>query len=445
MSKIQRSLKVKGNKIFVKSMIITAIIGLTTLLIVMFIGIKYFVKGHSVGVPQQSIQMAEGDNEFYITSVGIVKEISEGQIVFLDIEKKQILAHKIKPTTKILDAYENTIPLTEVKVGDLVDIVYQPEKENLVCIRFTAKAFKKTDMKNLKIDRSNRTLTIGGSVYSYTGNTLVLDEENNQINMHKVNDYDALELIGLGNHIYTIKVLERAGYLKIGELPSYEGMLEIDINRQIPLSENMPVISMSPGDHKVTLNIEGYEPVVTNIVIEANKTFTYTPEKVIRSETELRVQVVNAKDYEVKVGDTIYAKDESIKVPTGKYKVEITADGYRKWQQELSLEEPIIHLQVTLALIEAEDEPAATPETNLAPDTNSSEVVAYSINISSEPGDAKVYINGESKGNTPYKTKLPVGEYSITLKKEGYQDYETNILIDHSDEQNSYLYMLIPE
>lgn len=428
-------------------MIITAIIGLTALLIVMFIGIKYFVKGNSAGVPQQSIQTAEGDDEFYITSIGIVKEISEEQITFLDIEKKQIVTHKIKPTTKVLDAYENTIPLTEVKRGDLVDIVYQPEKENLVCIRFTAKAFKKTDMKNLKIDRSNRTLSIGGNVYSYTGNTLVLDEESNQINMHKVNDYDALELIGLGNHIYTIKVLERAGYLKIGELPSYEGMLEIDINRQIPLSENMPVISMSPGEHKVTLNIKGYEPVVTTIMIEPNKTFTYTPEKVIRSTTELRVQVVNAEDYEVKVGDTIYAKDESIKVPTGRYKVEVTAEGYKKWQQELSLEEPIIHLQVTLALIEtaAEGESVTTPETNLETDTNSSEVVDYSINISSEPGDAKVYINGESKGNTPYKTKLPVGEYSITLKKEGYQDYETNILIDHSDEQNSYLYMLIPQ
>lgn len=437
----------KGNKTFVKSMIITAIIGLTTLLIFMFVGIKYFVKGNSDTIPQQLIQTSEEDNEFYITSMGIVKEINEEQVTFLDVQKKEIVTRKIKPTTKILDAYENTIPLTEIKMGELVDIIYQPEKENLVCIRFTANAFKKTDMKNLKIDRSNRTITIGSKVYSYTGNSMVLDEDGNAINMHKISDYDVLELIGFGNNIYTVKVLERAGYLQIGELPSYEGMLEIDINRQIPLSENMPVISMTPGEHKVTLNIEGYEPVVTTLTIEPNKTFVYRPEKIERSETELRVEVVNADDYEVKVGDNVYAKGDSIKLPTGKYTIEITAKGYKKWQQEINLAEPVMHLQVTLGKVEdeAESESADTPEVNQETDTNNSNAVDYSINISSDPSDAKVYINGESKGNTPYKTKLPVGEYSIILKKEGYKDYETNILIDHSDNQNSYLYMLIPE
>lgn len=435
----------KGNKTFVTSMIITSVIALTALLIVMFIGIKYFVKETSAPEQEQLINANQTDQEFYITSMGTVREINEEQIIFLNLQKKEVITHKIKPTTKILDAYENTIPLESIKKGDLVDIVYQPEKDNLVCIRFTANSFAKQDMKNLKIDRSNRTISIGNKSYYYTGNTMVLDEEGNLIDMHKVNDYDVLELIGMGENIYTVKVLEREGYLHIGQLPAYEGVLEIDLNRQIPLKEDMKAIAITPGEHKVTLSVAGYEPVVTRLVIEPGKTTEYTLESIERSQTELVIQVNNAQDYKVKVEDVLYAKDERIKVPTGKYTIEVIAEGYKKWQQEVNLQDPVMLLQVTLASIEEETNGEEAQVEKVPSSNNNSSGLDYSINISSEPSDAKVYINGEHKGSSPYKTKLPVGEHTITLKKEGYKDYETNILIDHSDDQNSYLYTLIPE
>jgi len=47
------------------------------------------------------------------------------------------------------------------------------------------------------------------------------------------------------------------------------------------------------------------------------------------------------------------------------------------------------------------------------------------ISVSSEPSQAQVYIDGELKGETPLTLyNVPVGAYSLIVKKEGYADFE---------------------
>ena len=300
--KIQRSYGVKSNKTFVKAMIVTAVIGFTALLAILFIGIKYFVKETTVSSPQTSHSQIEIDNTFYITTTGVIKELTEKSVTYLDIDKREIINYKVKPTTKIQDAYENMMSYEEMEPGDVVEIVYQPQKENLVCIRLAKEAFTKSNMTNLEIDRSNRTITIGNKIYYYNGQTNIMDNMKNPINMHQISDYDVLELKGIKNDIYSIQVVEKESYLQLGQLPIYEGVLEIDRTRQIPLKENLPVIPMTPGEHKVTLQLKGYKPIVTTLTMESGKTLDYNPEDFVRLETILEVKVTNTdSDYQVKV------------------------------------------------------------------------------------------------------------------------------------------------
>lgn len=45
--------------------------------------------------------------------------------------------------------------------------------------------------------------------------------------------------------------------------------------------------------------------------------------------------------------------------------------------------------------------------------------------VESVPGSAHVYIDGEFKGETPLKLyNIPVGAYTVVIKKEGYADFE---------------------
>lgn len=440
----------KSNKTFVKFIIVTSVIGFTALLAILFIGIKYFIKETTASTTLQASHLqTELDNTFYTTTIGVIREITEERVTYLDIDKKEIIDYKIKPTTKIQDAYENMMSYEEIEVGDVVEVVYQPQKENLVCIRLTKEAFTKSNMTNLAIDRSNRTIIIGNKAYYYNGQTNIMDSMKNPINIHQISDYDVLKLKGIKNDIYSIQVVEKESYLKLGKLPIYEGVIEIDRTRQIPLTENIPVIPMTPGEHKVTLQLKGYEPIVTTIKVKPGKTLEYIPENLVRLETILVIQVSNTNnDYQVKVGDQLYNKGEKIQVPTGIYTVEISAEGFETYKQEFNLEEGTKVLQVALVSLsesgESETNSTNTSNNTINETSNTSDKIDYKINISSEPIGATIYIDGENKGVTPFKSTLSVGEHTIILKKEDYKDYETNILIDQSDDQNSYLYTLIP-
>ena len=66
------------------------------------------------------------------------------------------------------------------------------------------------------------------------------------------------------------------------------------------------------------------------------------------------------------------------------------------------------------------------------------------VTINSEPTGANVYIDGAHKGVTPYTVTLNNGTYGILLEQSGYDVYSTNILLDGSNDQTSYLYKLIP-
>ena len=58
---------------------------------------------------------------------------------------------------------------------------------------------------------------------------------------------------------------------------------------------------------------------------------------------------------------------------------------------------------------------------------------ASSTMITSYPPDAKVYLNGESVGRTPYRmkdTKIVGSCTDVVLKKEGYKDFYTSICRD---------------
>lgn len=434
-------------------MIITAVVGLITLMITMFIGVRWFLdKGPSPLPPSENIttevEKTDKVDDVAFSSIirATVKEIGDDSIKVFDLEKQQIVTATIQPSTKIKDAYDKAMPLSMIQAGDLVELVYEPHKDNLIQINYTIDSWKKSDMKGIVIDRSNRVMPIGSKNYKYNEHVLVLDPKGNVITMDEVGDYDILELCGIGEHVYTVRVLGKQGYIALEGLPSYQGLVEIDINRQIPLAEGIEKIAVAEGKHKITLKMEGYSPVIQEVDVKSGEVLVFNASGASKKETALQIEVMNTNvDYKVQVGDALYKKGDKIVVNSGMHYVAVHAAGYQSWSGNMMLEEPVVKLQVTLQAKEVQPTPEEPSKEPTAEPGTDKPAVDYSINISTEPGDAKVYINGEYKGQTPYKVTLEVGEYSVMLQKEGYKTYETNLLIDNSDNQNSYLYMLIPE
>ncbi|GBF36882.1 DUF5711 family protein [Methanofervidicoccus abyssi] len=67
-------------------------------------------------------------------------------------------------------------------------------------------------------------------------------------------------------------------------------------------------------------------------------------------------------------------------------------------------------------------------------------IITGSLYVDSNPTGAKIYINGSYKGTTPKTiTGLSPGEYTITLKKDGYKDYTEIVYISPGDSKRVYV------
>ncbi|ACS33301.1 PEGA domain-containing protein [Thermococcus gammatolerans] len=163
---------------------------------------------------------------------------------------------------------------------------------------------------------------------------------------------------------------------------------------------------LQPGTYKVKLVKYGYQNYTTTITLKAgeNRTLkvTLTPNYAhltINSEPQSAEVYVN--------GTYKGVTPLTLELLTGNYSLKLTKEGYENYT----------------AMVEVKPGETKTVSATLTP--------AYGfLNVDSAPSGAEVYINRTYIGTTPLENyKLPPGKYTITIKKEGYEEYTKSVNI----------------
>lgn len=447
-----------NNKNFIIVMIATAVVGLVILMTAMFLGVKYYVDKDmgATTIKEDSLKKEEvlSGVEYSTTLVAVVTDITEEEINAIDIESSQSIAKAIDRTTKIADAYNKTIPVTSIKKGDIVEIVYEEDKNRVLSINKSSEAWTKRRVNGAKVNDEKHELNLFDVIYTYDSNVMVLKADGTETEMGLISAYDIVTIQGIKDKVLSVRVEEAAGSIRVTNIPSRQGRLEIDINTMIPLSELTDPIEVVPGTHKIVVNIKGYDNIVKEIDVAPGEVYELSLDSANRMYTNVNVVINNAdvEDYTIKIDDKTYAKGDKISVAQGTYTVTITAKDYKTWTKKITFNKTTQTVKVTLQSEKTEEDKensntsssgnsqTSVEESNNAEATNETKT----IDIATDPSGAKVYINGVNKGTTPYKVTLPMGSYSILLEKDGYEVYSTSIILDGSDEQTGFLYVLTP-
>lgn len=466
-------------------MMITGVIGLVALLVGLFMGIKYLkIEGKNVEEQMTSEPSIRQVQEVVINELeGVVERVDERRLVYRALESGQTLQMDLGEDVVVREKNDTVMPVAALELGDLVSVGYKEGTREIKRIKKITESWAKRELVGIKKGEEPWQIKIGSNTYRYDEELLVWDQYGQIIGVDDIGEHDILDLKGIGDRVYAIRVITREGYIQLDQLPSQEGVLEIDRNRQIPIGNISGPIPLEAGTHKITIQLKGYEPVTHTIEVKPEEIITMdlSGAKLIYGQLEVQV-LEGVKDYEVHVGKVIYQAGERIEVLEGKYNVIVVAPGYKPWGMRVTLTGHVV-LQVTLQKdkeetetqtqtetqtavdeeiqqeiepeIEAEPEPEieTEPETDeqdesiQLEDTNKveEEIIEYRINMMTEPTGAKVFIHGEQKGITPFTTTLKNGDYIIVLEKEGYETYSTSIMIDNSDNQHNYLYALKPK
>lgn len=443
----------KNNKNFIIVMVGTAVVGLVILMTMMLLGVKYYVgqTNETAAIQESSLRQEEKESavEYSATIIAVVTDLADSEIKAVDIESNQSIAKPIHHTTKVADAYGKTIPLSSIKKGDIVEIVYQEDKDRTISISKSKEAWTKSKVSGVKVNQEASELELFGSVYTYGKTVVAVKADGTETEMGLIKSCDIVTVQGIKDRVFSVRVEEAAGSINIVDIPNRQGRVELDINTMIPLSEISGMIDVVPGKHKVAVHIKGYENFIEEIEVAPGEVYEISLDSAKRAYTNVKVAInnVDVEEYNIKIGNTTYAKGDKISVAQGAYEVTITAENYKPWTKTIAFANESYTIKATLQSDKVAENTASSTETSTSEaESNNEEATSETrtIDISTDPSGAKVYINGINKGTTPYKVTLPIGSYSILLEKDGYEVYSTSIILDGSDDQTGFLYVLTP-
>lgn len=453
----------RRNKEFVRNIIIASVIGLITLMIVLFIVLQSYLGKQDNQNTYTKIQEEKEEEpkiDLSETLIVRVEQISINHIIGYDIYNKETISKPLNDRVTISDAYGNACPISQIKAGDIVDIDYQQEKDKIVSISKSPKAQVWNKISGVTVDRALRQISISGTSYNYSEETIVTDVKGVPKSIETITPFDIISVQALDQDVWSVTIEDVAASLNLLDLPTNNGQIEIDNSRLLMFKDVKEPIMMIPGKHKIVIKMKGYMTItMPEFEVSSGEVYNMSLKDAEIAYTNVVINVApQISDYTVNIDGTSYKPGDEIKLAQGEYTIEVSAEGYESQSkkvdllQDVNLETKTVVINFLLVpLPEESEEPSETPESEsntdgaISIETNKYSANGRTITVNSEPEGANVYVDGELKGVTPYMLTLDNGTYDIKLEKVGYDTYKTNIILDGSNDQSVFLYSLVPK
>ncbi|WOF17121.1 PEGA domain-containing protein [Methanoplanus sp. FWC-SCC4] len=230
-------------------------------------------------------------------------------------------------------------------------------------------------------------------------------------------------------------------YLTLQPEPSTNGQLTVYSNpsgASVYVDRNFKgstplTASLKPGSHALQIAKSGYREINENIFISTGQTLTR--EYTLQTETEYGTLSVSSDPAGAGVYiDEIYRGLSTVTVKNlvvGNHDIKVTASGYSEWKGTQFVKKNAV----------------MTVHARLVPVAGSNK--GY-VRVTSEPGEAEVYLDGRYMGLTgeqgtqgSYALTLNPGTYTISVEKTGYRDYEVQTSV--SSGQTAWVHaVLVP-
>ena len=210
-------------------------------------------------------------------------------------------------------------------------------------------------------------------------------------------------------------VLSSTGEILVDSFPKE---CEVYLSGELKGTTPLTIKNLRFGDYELKISKDGYKEDTRQVVLDRNNqkrvimvalehaTFTLQVDS-SPSEAEVYIDGVKKGTTPLEINDLII----------GKHFVEVRKENYAKWSKEIN----------------EEDEMDSGGNKTIVFEANLSPSVA-SITINSIPDGAKVIINGEEKGVTPFvMDNVEPGSYQILVIKDGYVPYKEGFSIVKGD------------
>lgn len=379
-----------------------------------------------------SENILDSQEEVSDISCGIITEKNTKEISVLSVATGEIKSFKLSNSTIITAPNGGRISLKDLSRGDVVSVVLSDNGEAQQ-VRFPENAWYYQSVLGVSVDAFAMTAEIDGKEFNYNDET-IFTSGTNDIYPGDIDETDIVTAYGIGSNLLSAKIEKTHGYLV------FKNAEEIgNLSVKVDFGESKPVTNLifpiPAGRHVVVVSGDNIDDYMVEAMVEEKQQFEVDLGKFSEA---LRITFnVNVDDYNVNINGVDYPPNTTeVAVSRGIYDIIITAEGYKDFITTVNCEKDNADVTAVLNKI-------SQPQNNPQGDFNSigtepkpetpNQVQQGNLTIYTDPGWAKVYVDGEYIGVSPVMVRLDYGKHNVKAKDSEGNIEETDVNIDSPD------------
>lgn len=354
----------------------------------------------------------EGETADYF--YGVVASVSNNQFEIIDTTDGKTTIYTVDSTVPVTKLDGRKATYTTVTRGDIIYIGTSKETSDIVSIEYTDDVWEKKGFENPVVETADRTISNGVTTYDYDKNTLFIYNAD-FIKASDINREDIVALKGIDDKVWTVTVEKYHGFIKLENVDRIEDP-EITIDgEKVEFVDNQAAVSA--GAHSLGISGSNIDTLTVDIHIPAGEVYSVDMASV-QEKTGVLTLNINVDDCIIVVDGKQVDKDSPVVLSLGTYPISVSAEGYKTFNGTVDINAPLVEMDINLEKIE---------------------VKTATITVESNPSGATVYANNAVIGVTPFTTQINYGDYQISIKKDGYADYNLNTTVNEDQKTISVL------
>ena len=392
------------------------------LLCSVMIGVVVFLVGYVImGMHQKEIReeqkrlQSEQVSTIMDRRIVMVRTVATNRELSVhDVNTDEEYIIKTNSDTKFINRSGQQSSVTKIQRGDLISVVMNEDGQTAKQIQYSASTWMAKEVSGLTVNTEQKTVSItfvNGTetkTYHYGDDNLFLYKDG-EIAPESIDPCDVVTMQGRGDRVWSIKVIESHGNMAITHQEDIvNGILTIDDDQVIALKD-FTELAITEGVHNISVSGDNIESFSDTIFVVPNEDFEYDLSKA-QSKTGVVIIHANVYDFKLYINGAEADGTKPIVLPLGEYDIVISKNGYKKWNQKITVVEPSI-----------------TVDVNMEEDIQEGIISFHSV-----PEGAMIMWDNKEVGITPFDQKVRYGVYTVDVILEGYQPHKETIVVDKS-------------
>lgn len=370
------------------------------------------------------------------TAVLVAKDTEGATLTFMNAELGKRYTLGYDGTTGFYDRYGQLIALSQLAVGDIVDLRFVREKRHLTMAALSSSAWTKQSMDQYIFNSIKNEVTLGNDIYKLSGDIFCYSGKE-ELDYREINGADVLTFRGIDTTVLSVCVEKGHGYLRLtGHEYFVGGWIEIGTKNIQKITEDM-LLTVPEGTYNIVVSGSGMS-VDRSVTIKRGLETVMDLSDVVPETPKEGLVLFSITPAEA----TLYIDGEkadissAVSLTYGLHQLMCTCDGYRTLTRYLSVGEANAGISITMEK-EPEDvsgngSSAPSAESAQTATTGSNRVYIYA------PVGAECYVDGNYVGVVPCYFPKTEGSHVVTLSQSGYNTKSYTITVDSGSADMSF-------